>query len=177
MTLSLVGVPLTTVYSSGSGNRTFECSISCIVWRVLLKGRGRKNMVPLHALRELYSGTLAVYAPSLITLGMLNELPAEGIQLRRYWNWLQSIQNTTWWQYPPPYDWLAIVTHVEPLHVDYAPIWSYLTSATLNYQVIRQFYFSHSLSLKPLFTATTCMLWISLHFFFQGSYHSCMFKE
>ena len=50
------------MYSSGHGN---ERLTSSKVAKVLDNGNGRKIIVPVHALSELYVGTLAVYVPSL----------------------------------------------------------------------------------------------------------------
>ena len=61
-TLPLVGLPLMITYISGSGKP------SCLerVSKVLVIGRGKKNIVPLHALSELYLGRLPVYVPKRI---------------------------------------------------------------------------------------------------------------
>ena len=39
------------------------------VFSVLSSGRGKKNIVPLHALSELYDGTLPVYVPNRTIVG------------------------------------------------------------------------------------------------------------
>ena len=45
-----------------------DSSTSSRVAIVFSRGNGRKNKVPLHALRELYVGTLWVYVPSRTTV-------------------------------------------------------------------------------------------------------------
>ena len=69
--LLLVGLPFTMINNSGFGKAVFTSLVGCTwsrVSSVLFNGSGRKNMVPLQALRELYTGTLPVYVPSLTTV-------------------------------------------------------------------------------------------------------------
>ena len=61
MVLNFVGCPFKMMYSSGVGGTMVSSAVRLlIVTRVLVSGRGRKNIVPLHALRELYKGTVLV---------------------------------------------------------------------------------------------------------------------
>ena len=63
-TLEEVGLPLTTLDQV----KILHHCWSSRVLSVFLKGNGRKNIVPLHAFKELYTGTLAVYIPRRSTV-------------------------------------------------------------------------------------------------------------
>ena len=70
------------MYISGSG-KYLDNSASLRVSRVFFIGKGRKNMVPLHALSELYVGTFFCVCTKsyncLVTFSKLNKLCTQSI--------------------------------------------------------------------------------------------------